>query len=195
MARKEKKSASQTPKRLTGEKVANTVTPLRFFVPAPEDTVELDVKSTKVVSIPVKINPGGGQGKANMMEAKFQVLDTFADAGERVIELRRELDVKVYSPMGLKGKDQVVERMRYLTIVLGTTAVQQLAKSFSQACMEDSLVIDPMMSKETQGTFAQDKAKIAEWIACPCSKDWDKKTAKDQKTLQIHASMILEDHV
>ena len=172
MAKKEKVT-SNPPKRLTGEKVTGTQTPIRFFVKKETEEEFSDGKGKDVVSIPVKINPSGGQGKGNMTESKFKLLDTFADAGERAINLRRELDVKVYGPMGLKGSSQVVERMRYLTIVLGTTAVQQLAKAFSQAFVEVSLVHDPSMDLVKRSNMTQHESQIALWMSQPRSTVWN----------------------
>ena len=74
------------PKRKTGERVAGAVTPIRFH--QAKKVEEED--STQKVEIPVKIDPSGSSKASNTTKERFIRLDTFADAGESVIELRRE---------------------------------------------------------------------------------------------------------
>ena len=45
------------------------------------------------VDIPVKIDPNGTNDRSNTTKVTFIKLDSFADAGEAVIELRRELNI------------------------------------------------------------------------------------------------------
>ena len=118
------------PKKRQGEKVAGVYSPIRFVTKPKKAKDEKEEGSyLEEVEIPVKIDPSGGYERANTTKEIFRRLLTFADAGEEFIELRRDLDVKLYKPMGLQGPDKTVSRVRYLSMTLGTTAKQQLSKA------------------------------------------------------------------
>ena len=132
---KKSSTSKTTIRRLTGEKVPDTITPIRFYKKdakkARQEKEEGEVYDE--VDIPVKIDPNGTNDRSNTTKVTFSKLDSFADAGEAVIELRRELNVKIYKPMGLIGPEKMVSRVRYLTMILGTTAVQQMSKAITEA--------------------------------------------------------------
>ena len=117
------------PKKRQGERVSGVVTPIRFATKARKvKEAREDGGYLEEVEIPVKIDPNGGYERSNTTKESFRRLLTFADAGEEVVELRRDLDVKLYKPMGLMGPTRLVSRLRYLSMALGTTAKQQLSK-------------------------------------------------------------------
>ena len=121
------------PKRRAGERITGTYSPIRFFKapgkkPVYHETEEGEL-TLEEVKIPVKIDPNGGYERANTTKEMFKRLLTFADAGEEVVELKRDLSVKLYCPMGLHKVGRLVSRLRYLSMTLGTTAKQQLSKA------------------------------------------------------------------
>ena len=116
------------PKRRAGERITGTVSPIRFFKAAGKKVNFSDKEEGELnleeVEIPVKIDPNGGYERSNTTKETFKRLATFADAGEEVVELRRDLSVKLYWPMGLHETGRLVSRLRYLSMTLGTTARQ-----------------------------------------------------------------------
>ena len=121
------------PKRRTGEKVAGAVTPIYFHQTKVQ--VEGD-ESTQKVEIPVKIDPSGSSKACNTTKEKFNRLNTFADAVQNVIDLRRDLDIKLYKPLGLTGPENFMYRLRYQAMLLGTTTRQQLSKAAEEAFLK-----------------------------------------------------------
>ena len=167
---KSSSSASKlTLRRLTGEKVPDTITPIRFYKKeakkARQEKEEGEMYDE--VDIPVKIDPSGTNDRSNTTKVTFVKLDSFADAGEAVIELRRELNVKIYKPMGLIGPAKMVSRMRYLTMTLGTTAVQQMSKAVSEAFKNVSKKVDVTMEQKDRERMSRNEKDICDWLAKP----------------------------
>ena len=149
------------------------------------------------VDIPVKIDPSGTTDRSNTTKVTFTKLDSFADAEEVVIELRRELNVKIYKPMGLIGPEKMVSCMRYLTMTLGTTAVQQMSKAVSEAFKNVSKKTDPTMSPEDRELMSVNEKSICDWLAKPRHNPsaWDMLTPKLQEEEISKVNNLVEDQL
>ena len=181
MARDKKATVSfSEPRRLAGEKMVNTITPVRFVTKAKAKTGD-EKDQAKFVGIPVKINPEEGGTKTNTTQAKIEMIDSFADAGESAIVFRRELDIKVFSPLGLQPIEKLPSSLRYMRLALGTAAIQQLAKAVSQAFVDVSFAKDPTMTLVERSNMRMDEKSIFDWLGQPRSRLWDGLTAELQQ--------------
>ena len=159
---------ASTARRDAGEKVPDTITPIKFYVKeAKKAREEEDGEMFDEVDIPVKIDPSGSTDRSNTTKVTFTKLQSFADAGAKVIELRRDLNVNLYKPLGLIGPTKMVSRMRYLTMTLGTTAVQQMSKAITEAFKNVSKKHDVTMTQEDREKLSVNEKGICDWLSRP----------------------------
>ena len=184
-------------RRRAGEKVANVTTPVRFYKnDAKKARLEKeDGEIFDEVDIPVRIDPSGGNERSNTTKVTFTKIASFAEAGEAVIELRRDLEVKIYKPMGLVGPDKFVSRLRYLFMTLGTTATQQLSKAVTESFKWVSASTDATMKDEEREDISVNDKKICEWLAKPAQALWDGLSPERKKEKIETANTMMENHV
>ena len=132
--------------------MTGTDTPIRFH--QAKETLE-DQEDVQKVEIPVKIDPSGSSKTSNTTKEKFNRLNTFADAGSNVIELRRDLDIKLYKPLGLVSPANFMYHLRYLAMLLGTTARQQLSKATKEAYLKVCETQDATITKAEREKMAE----------------------------------------
>ena len=175
--------------------------PIRFYRSASElkksqeEKEEAGSSNLYEVDIPVKIDPTGGNERANTTKEKFHRLLTFADAGEELVELRRDLEIKLYSPMGQVGPTKLVGRLRYLSMVLGTTARQQLSKAVRQSFVNVSTDLDATMTDNEREDNSKDEKKIYGWLAKPRQSLWQGLSDDEKNQAISRANKQMEDQV
>ena len=149
------------------------------------------------VEIPVKIDPNGGYERSNTTKETFKRLSTFADAREDVVELRRDLSVKLYRPMGLHETGRLVSRLRYLSMTLGTTAKQQLSKAVKTAFLKVAEKKDRTMTAEERIKLSGNEKMIYEWLGKPrhTAGLWNGLTEEAKVEAIKEVSEMMEDHV
>lgn len=182
------------PKRRAGEKTSGAVMPIRFYnkvgTKSKEGKEELDE-----VEIPVKIDPNGGFERQNTTKETFDRIITFADAGERVISLRRDINVKLYSPMGMQGPSKLVNRLRYLLMTLGTTAKQQLSRAIRTAFEVTSKKQDATMTEEEHKERSMDEKRIFKWLGQPRHALWSGLDDETKQEAIKKANVTMEDYI
>ena len=189
------KSGNGGAKRFTGERVADTKTPIRFYKAKKSALMVEDGEETpETVSIQVKIDPAKDEAKSNMTKATFNVLEDFSESGEKLIELRRDLDVKVYKGKGIQtGHQHVPARFQLLSVVCGTNAVQQLTKAIKNAFVTVSSEVDPDLDLVERSNIANDQTRIHAWLEKPRTKGWADLTNAEKSDAVKQAYKAFED--
>ena len=185
-------SSSSAVNRRAGEKVGDVQTPIRFYT---KDRRASKDDEEDTVEIPVKIDPTGNNDRSNTTKVAFPRLSSFADAGEKVIELRRDMNVKLYRPMGLVESSKMITRLRYLTMTLGTTAVQQISTAIIEAFKSVSKAMDATMTNEQREEISRNEISTCNWLSKPRHIGWNSLPEESKQELIQKANDRVENQV
>jgi hypothetical protein len=107
------------------------LTPAIPFCEAEKDANDAD---DEYVSIKVKIDPGKADSRVNLEEKKFlKITDLTYNGPPLVTKVRRTLDLDLFVPQGLTGREHTFTRFRYFERLLTGNAKDKFCKTYKLA--------------------------------------------------------------